>query len=128
MTSLCTAVGALPFLFASGAGAEQREPIGIVVFFGTTVSVVLTLFVVPAAYVLIARSTRSPEYVSQLVERLRRHPPANAVDAASAAGGTAGAAASGTASAPASATASATAGAAAGGAGSVLARQDQRPV
>ena len=36
MTSLCTAFGALPFLFATGAGSEQRRPIGIVVFYGTT--------------------------------------------------------------------------------------------
>jgi hypothetical protein len=71
MTSLCTAFGALPFLLATGAGAEQREPIGIVVFFGTVVSVVLTLFVVPAAYVLVAKNTKSPEYVSQLIDRLR---------------------------------------------------------
>ncbi len=33
MTSLCTAFGALPLLLASGAGAEQRRPIGIVVFY-----------------------------------------------------------------------------------------------
>jgi multidrug efflux pump len=83
MTSLCTAFGALPFLFAHGAGSEQREPIGIVVFFGTMVSVLLTLFVVPAAYVLIAKNTKSPEYVSQLVERLR----GRAATGAGAAGG-----------------------------------------
>jgi multidrug efflux pump len=71
MTSLCTAVGALPFLFATGAGAEQRKPIGIVVFYGTTISVLLTLFVVPAVYALVARNTRSPEYMTQLIARLR---------------------------------------------------------
>jgi multidrug efflux pump len=49
MTSLCTAFGAIPFLFATGAGAEQRLPIGIVVFYGTIVSVFLTLFVVRLA-------------------------------------------------------------------------------
>jgi multidrug efflux pump subunit AcrB len=70
MTSLCTAFGAVPFLFATGAGAEQRKPIGVVVFYGTLVSVMLTLFVVPAVYSLIARKTRSPEYMSQLVDRL----------------------------------------------------------
>src|SRR5690606_8128014 len=32
MTSLCTAFGALPLLLATGAGAEQRKPIGVVVF------------------------------------------------------------------------------------------------
>ncbi|HEU4624583.1 MAG TPA: efflux RND transporter permease subunit [Steroidobacteraceae bacterium] len=70
MTSLCTAFGALPFLFATGAGAEQRKPIGVVVFYGTLVSVLLTLFVVPAVYSLIARRTKSPEYMSQLVDKL----------------------------------------------------------
>ncbi|HVY80494.1 MAG TPA: efflux RND transporter permease subunit [Steroidobacteraceae bacterium] len=70
MTSLCTAFGALPFLFATGAGAEQRKPIGVVVFYGTVVSVLLTLFVVPAVYSLIARRTKSPEYMSQLVDKL----------------------------------------------------------
>jgi multidrug efflux pump len=70
MTSLCTAFGALPFLLATGAGAEQRKPIGVVVFYGTLVSVGLTLLAVPAVYSLIARKTRSPEYMSQLVDKL----------------------------------------------------------
>jgi multidrug efflux pump len=70
MTSLCTAFGALPFLFATGAGAEQRKPIGVVVFYGTLVSVFLTLFVVPAVYSLIARKTKSPHYMSDLVDKL----------------------------------------------------------
>ena len=70
MTSLCTAFGALPFLFATGAGSEQRKPIGVVVFYGTLVSVLLTLFVVPAVYSLVARKTRSPRFMSDLVDRL----------------------------------------------------------
>jgi multidrug efflux pump len=70
MTSLCTAFGALPFLFATGAGSEQRKPIGVVVFYGTLVSVFLTLFVVPAVYSLIARKTKSPHYMSDLVDKL----------------------------------------------------------
>ena len=70
MTSLCTAFGAIPFLFATGAGAEQREPIGVVVFYGTLVSVLLTLFVVPAVYSLVAKRTRSSQYTTRLVDRL----------------------------------------------------------
>ena len=70
MTSLCTAFGALPLMLATGAGAEQRRPIGIVVFFGMTVAVFLTLFAVPAVYALLARKTRSPQHVSRLVDRL----------------------------------------------------------
>jgi multidrug efflux pump subunit AcrB len=76
MTSLCTAFGSLPLLLATGAGAEQREPIGVVVFFGTTISVFLTLFVVPAVYALVARSHRSPHHLAGLIERLRRLEPA----------------------------------------------------
>ena len=70
MTSLCTAFGALPLLFATGAGAEQRKPIGIVVFYGMLVSVVLTLLAVPAVYSVVARNTRSTRHVSRLVDRL----------------------------------------------------------
>jgi multidrug efflux pump len=70
MTSLCTAFGALPFLFASGAGAEQRRPIGVVVFYGVLVSVFLTLLAVPTVYSIVARRTKSPEFVSRKVDEL----------------------------------------------------------
>jgi multidrug efflux pump len=75
MTSLCTAFGTLPLLFATGAGAEQRRPIGIVVFYGTLVSVFLTLLAVPAVYALVARRTRSPQFVSRQLDRLLGRPP-----------------------------------------------------
>ena len=68
--SLCTAFGAMPLLLAVGAGAESGEPIGAVVFYGMLVSMVLTLFVVPAVYTLVARNTRSPQYMSRIVDRL----------------------------------------------------------
>ncbi|MBP6515256.1 MAG: efflux RND transporter permease subunit, partial [Steroidobacteraceae bacterium] len=71
MTSLCTAFGAMPFLLARGAGMEQREPIGVVVFYGTLIAVMLTLFVVPAVYTLVAVRHESPHYLSRLIERLR---------------------------------------------------------
>jgi multidrug efflux pump len=71
MTSLCTAFGAVPLMLATGAGAESRHSIGSAVFFGTVLSLALTLFVVPALYVLIARNTKSPHYVSDLIDRLR---------------------------------------------------------
>ena len=71
MTSACTTFGALPLLLAGGAGAETRQPIGIVVVFGVTVSAALTLFVVPALYAALARRTRSPQYVSRAIARLR---------------------------------------------------------
>jgi multidrug efflux pump len=71
MTSACTTFGALPLLLGTGAGAEARQPIGIVVVYGVTISAILTLFVVPAIYVLFARSTSSPQHVSRAIDRLR---------------------------------------------------------
>ncbi len=70
MTSLCTAFGAIPFLVATGAGAEQRLPIGVVVFYGVMVSVFLTLLVVPAVYAVFARGTKSPQHVSRKVDAM----------------------------------------------------------
>ncbi len=71
MTSFCTAFGALPLMIASGAGAESRQAIGVVVFYGVLISVFLTLGVVPAVYTLVARNTRPPEAIGQLLDRLR---------------------------------------------------------
>jgi multidrug efflux pump len=75
MTSLCTAFGSVPLILASGAGAESRHTIGATVFFGVTISVFLTLYLIPALYVLIARQTRSPEYISRLIDKLKRETP-----------------------------------------------------
>jgi multidrug efflux pump len=72
MTTLATAVGAVPLMVATGAGAESRQSIGATVFFGSIFAVALTLFVVPALYVKIARNTRSPQYLSRLIDRLRK--------------------------------------------------------
>jgi multidrug efflux pump len=71
MTSACTAIGALPLLLASGAGSESRQAVGIVVVYGMLLTTVLTLFVVPAAYAVIARNTKSPGHVGKKLEKLR---------------------------------------------------------
>jgi len=71
MTSACTAIGALPLLLATGAGSESRQAVGIVVVYGMTLTTFLTLFVVPAAYSVIARNTQSPGHVSKTLEKLR---------------------------------------------------------
>ncbi|MCC5876285.1 MAG: efflux RND transporter permease subunit [Candidatus Sumerlaeia bacterium] len=60
MTGISTAIGAIPLLMATGAGAESRITIGIVIFFGVMFASLLTLFTVPVFYDLIARYTRSP--------------------------------------------------------------------
>ena len=70
MTSLATVMGALPLMLWQGAGSESRFAIGIVIFSGVIFSTLLTLFVVPAFYNLLARYTRSPNAVAQEIERL----------------------------------------------------------
>ena len=71
MTSAATSFGALPLLLGTGAGAESRLPIGIVVVFGVAISSVLTLFIVPSLYVLFARKTSSPQRVTRMIEQLQ---------------------------------------------------------
>ena len=50
MTSLATALGALPIALGLGASSTSRVPLGIVVVGGIVFSLVLTLFVIPAIY------------------------------------------------------------------------------
>jgi multidrug efflux pump len=59
MTTGAMVLGSVPLAFASGAGAESRQQIGWVVVGGLLVGTVLTLFVVPTAYTLLARQ-RTP--------------------------------------------------------------------
>jgi len=71
MTSAATTFGALPLLLGSGAGWESRQPIGIVIVFGVAVSALLTLFIVPALYLMFAKKTSSPQRVSRLIEQMQ---------------------------------------------------------
>ena len=54
MTSLATALGALPIALSLGAASTSRMPLGIVVVGGLMFSLVLTLFVIPAVYTFIS--------------------------------------------------------------------------
>jgi multidrug efflux pump len=54
MTTGAMVLGALPLALASGAGAESRMQIGWVIVGGMTFGTLLTLFVVPTAYTLLA--------------------------------------------------------------------------
>ena len=53
MTSLATIIGLLPMALKLGAGSEAYAPLARAILGGLTVSVVLTVFLVPAAYVLV---------------------------------------------------------------------------
>ena len=54
MTSLATALGALPIALSLGAAATSRMPLGIVIVGGIMFSLLLTLFVIPAMYTYIS--------------------------------------------------------------------------
>ena len=56
MTSLATILGMIPMALALEAGSEQYAPLARAIIGGLTVSVILTVFVVPAAYLIIHRS------------------------------------------------------------------------
>jgi multidrug efflux pump len=68
MTSLTTAAGALPLILSSGAGAETRSAIGILILFGVIAAALVTVLFVPTAYALIARGSGSPGDVARKLE------------------------------------------------------------
>jgi len=55
MTSLATILGMVPMALALEAGSEQYAPLARAIIGGLTVSVIVTIFVVPAAYLLVHR-------------------------------------------------------------------------
>ena len=62
MTSLATIIGLLPMALKLGVGSEAYAPLARAIIGGLGVSVVLTIFIVPAAYVIVyGRRTVSRE-------------------------------------------------------------------
>jgi len=55
MTSLATALGALPIALSLGAASTSRKPLGTVIVGGILFSLILTLLVIPAIYTFIAK-------------------------------------------------------------------------
>jgi len=56
MTSLATIIGLLPMALKLGAGSESYAPLARAIIGGLTVSVILTVFLVPAGYYLAYRN------------------------------------------------------------------------
>ena len=75
MTSIAAAVGSLPLILAGGPGAGSRGTIGVVIFSGAIFATLLTLFVVPVFYNLLARFTKSPEWTARMIDTFEAREP-----------------------------------------------------
>jgi multidrug efflux pump len=75
MTSIATVFGAVPLAMATGAGAESRQAIGIVIVGGVSLSTFLTLYAVPALYVLLAGFTRPIGAIAAKLSELEKRAP-----------------------------------------------------
>jgi len=61
MTTGAMVLGSVPLAMSTGAGGESRQAIGWVIVGGLLLGTLLTLYVVPTAYMLLARTHRPPE-------------------------------------------------------------------
>lgn len=57
MTSIATIFGATPLVLASGAGAESRNSIGLVIVGGMLIGTLFTIFVIPVLYQTFKKET-----------------------------------------------------------------------
>jgi len=69
MTTISTIFGAVPLVIATGAGAESRAAIGMVILGGLIFATTLTLFIIPVLYNLLARFAKSSNAVEKELER-----------------------------------------------------------
>ena len=65
MTSLATIIGLIPMAVKLGTGSEAYAPLARAIIGGLTVSVVTTIFIVPAAYYLAYRGKEEPVATQQ---------------------------------------------------------------
>ena len=68
MTSLATILGLLPMALALEPGSEQYAPLARAILGGLAVSVVVTVFLVPTAYLLIHRKDDQVATVGEVEE------------------------------------------------------------
>jgi len=59
MTSLATIIGMVPMALKLGTGSEQYAPLARAIIGGLTASVILTVYIVPAAYLLVYRGRQT---------------------------------------------------------------------
>ena len=73
MTTISTVFGAVPLVLATGAGAESRSSIGIVILGGLVFATTLTLFIIPVLYNLLARFAKSSNAIELELEKQASH-------------------------------------------------------
>ncbi|WPC05433.1 MexW/MexI family multidrug efflux RND transporter permease subunit [Pseudomonas benzenivorans] len=66
MTTAAMVMGLVPLLFASGAGANSRFGLGLVIVFGMLVGTCFTLFVLPALYLSLSRRSGRAARLAEL--------------------------------------------------------------
>ena len=79
MTVISTVLGAVPLVIATGAGAESRIAIGAVIIGGLGLALVLTLFLTPVLYNLLAGLSKPRSAIEKALESelaTDRHHPA----------------------------------------------------
>jgi multidrug efflux pump subunit AcrB len=69
MTSLATVIGLVPTAFALERGTESNQPLALAVVGGLSSSTVLSLFLVPAMFMFLARRTAAEQPAAGVLER-----------------------------------------------------------
>lgn len=64
MTSLATVIGLIPMALKLGTGSEAYAPLAVSIIGGLLISFTATLFIVPAAYLLVYRKRPNPEFAA----------------------------------------------------------------
>jgi multidrug efflux pump subunit AcrB len=60
MTEMCMALGVLPLVLATGAGANSRQSIGTIIFAGMVTGLTVDVILIPMLYALIGRLSKRP--------------------------------------------------------------------
>jgi HAE1 family hydrophobic/amphiphilic exporter-1 len=75
MTALTTALGMVPLVFATGAGAAARRSLGTSVFGGMIIATILGVFMVPVFYVTVQRTKEKAVELEHKIEDAAHHWP-----------------------------------------------------
>jgi multidrug efflux pump len=75
MTSIAMVAGAIPLAIHGGAGSEARQAIGTVIIGGLTLSTLLTLYIIPVLYILVARYAKPANHHADELARLETEHP-----------------------------------------------------